>query len=341
MPTISIPQNQRMVFPAGTILPEVASARFARLVADMVDWNSLTSSTMETLRVLEQQTIVAHDGLEGAKRSRNETRQAQLEAEIEGVMRQRQELAPVLATRNGQAAQLLAIHTRLRGWAEKLPPGTRLMAAAEVEIGSKPVTADRIEAVRDEIVKVENDRQAVESARPAAAELKEKIRASVKALVASGRARPNLTAFLSGKGPIEGPRIDAWYETVGSFKFLGHSDVLALLAWLDPDALAARLCAEVDESRQDPAAELTSDEKAKRLRSLDQTLLMLERQDEALVLAARGLGQTFAHRPNVSPLALLGIAFGEKSHTGGAGEFTPRATVTGEGHRFVTHMAAS
>ncbi len=84
-------------------------------------------------------------------------------------------------------------------------------------------------------------------------------------------------------------------------------DALAFTAWLHRDALVAKMDAEIGASADDALAIKSADriKKASHLRSL---LLAAEREEEGLVVYARGDGIIVARRPDADPRAVLGIA---------------------------------
>lgn len=336
---IIIPQNNELLLPHGTTLPKSSLEKLARLELELADLSSLTGSTMTRLRGLEEQTLVAEQYLADAKRADNETAQRQHQTKIDGLMSQRRALSPILAERNARAGEVTAIFVKLRAWAEKLPAGTRFAAAAGTEIGSKPVTVERLMAVRAQIEALEEERGHVNSAPPAADELKAKIRESVAALVESPDCpRPDMSRFVAGKGPIKPPYVKNQYGNVGHILFQGDSNVFGLFAWLDPDRLIARLCAEVDAHRNDADAEMTDAARAARLAEIETEILALDRQEEALIEGAKAAGHDIQRRSSASPLALLGIEFAAKSSTGGEPIHTPKVILgaprSDDGHTY-------
>lgn len=336
---IIIPQNNELLLPHGTTLPKASLEKLARLELELADLTSLTSSTVTRLRDLEEQTLVAEQYLADAVRADNQTAQRQHQAKIDGLMAQRQALSPILAERNARAGEVTAIFVKLRAWAEKLSAGTRLAEAVAPDVGSKPVTVERIMAVRAEIEALEDERAAVTNAPPAAAELKAKIKDSVAALIKSPDCpRPDMSRFIAGKGPIKPPYLKNQYGNVGHVLFEGDSNVFGLLAWLDPDRLITRLCDEVDASGNDTKTEMADADRASRLSEIETEILALDRQEEALIEGAKAAGHDIRRRSSASPLALLGIEFAAKSSTGGEPIHTPKAMLgaprSDDGHTY-------
>lgn len=80
----------------------------------------------------------------------------------------------------------------------------------------------------------------------------------------------------------------------------------AVVAWLDPDAMHARLCREIDVVSPGRDA-LSEEERVSRLASIDAELLSLERSEETLVSRLRELGGDAHRRPRADPRAVLGV----------------------------------
>jgi hypothetical protein len=74
-------------------------------------------------------------------------------------------------------------------------------------------------------------------------------------------------------------------------------DVMALLAWYDPDAMLERLMGEIGDAEGVSAAE-----RERREPALEARILAAERVEEGLIEQS-----DIARRPDASPLAILGV----------------------------------
>jgi hypothetical protein len=100
--------------------------------------------------------------------------------------------------------------------------------------------------------------------------------------------------------------LDVKFGHPQAFGFSRH-DAAAMLAWLHPDAMLARLVEAIEALPDDPNA-MPADEKHQRLEDGRGGLLQLERSEEALILLAAVEGIEVARRPDADPRAVLGIA---------------------------------
>jgi hypothetical protein len=84
-------------------------------------------------------------------------------------------------------------------------------------------------------------------------------------------------------------------------------DLAAILAWVDPAALLARLSAQIDEQPK-PSLALSAKVRAERLEAISIELLVLEHEDEQLVEASEIEGPVLARRNDCDIRALLAIS---------------------------------
>ena len=96
------------------------------------------------------------------------------------------------------------------------------------------------------------------------------------------------------------------YNTeVPSVGFAEAPDVLPLIVWLHRDALIKRLDAEID-SESDGAAALTHDARKQQENVVQGDLLVVERDEAALVWRAMRERLPVDHRADCAPQAILG-----------------------------------
>lgn len=82
---------------------------------------------------------------------------------------------------------------------------------------------------------------------------------------------------------------------------------VAFTAWLNPDALYAALCRDVDAESDDKAA-LSAEDRFKRQATIAADRLANEREEEYWVEQARATGISIARRPDADPRAILNLA---------------------------------
>ena len=88
-------------------------------------------------------------------------------------------------------------------------------------------------------------------------------------------------------------------------------NAVGLVAWLLRDELKAKICAAIDADSDDSAA-LTAEQRKDQERQINEDMLTVERQEVALIFKAQRDGAAIEFRPDTSPLALLGLAFGPR-----------------------------
>jgi hypothetical protein len=89
-----------------------------------------------------------------------------------------------------------------------------------------------------------------------------------------------------------------WRRTLSAIPGMTPTDAVALLAWIDPDTLVARLMGEIPDAPGVSAAE-----RERREPELEAQILALERVEEALIEKTTEV----ARRPNANPAAILGV----------------------------------
>jgi len=204
-----------------------------------------------------------------------------------------------LQQRNAQRA---ALNTRLRTWSQQLGPDCELVDAK----APKPKLKDNedhfaaINRVRDDIAKLVSERLAVKTCGLPVDEMKAQAEKWVHERALKGR--PRIRA-----GHDTGFEVSVTVET-----FVEKPTIQDHLAWLDPDAMIARLHEEID-TMPIPKLALTPSARQKRLTDIAAKLLDLERIEEALIEAAEDRDQFVPRRPNADPQAILGVTIAKKA----------------------------
>jgi len=188
-----------------------------------------------------------------------------------------------------RAAERARSAAQLMGWVRTLPVRASFQMAREIAVrpakGETPLQA--VQRVREQIAALTSEKQKVIRASPPRDILHAMVREYV--LTLAQQARPSIS-----------------YDDRGvRVNFADHLPV-AMLAWVDPDRLIKRLCAEIDAL---PKTELSLNllQKNERLAEIKAKLFGLERQEEALIDLASEDGQEIARRPNADPTAVLGV----------------------------------
>jgi hypothetical protein len=177
----------------------------------------------------------------------------------------------------------------------RLPVGAVLEMAPAIAIKLDGVTlGEAISSVRDEIAKLQQETLAVRSA-----PLK---RTSQQAAIGDYllrlalRTRPKIGFDIRGNARV----------SFAEDMVTGKDDILGMMAFVFPDAVAAAFARDDDEQAEAPNA-LSPQERDKRLSELAAALLVLERREETLIARAADDGMDMLRRVDASPLAVLGV----------------------------------
>jgi hypothetical protein len=179
----------------------------------------------------------------------------------------------------------------------RLPVGSVLgMAPPVPQGGPKPglTLIETLEAVRDEIVKVQRQVVAVRSA-PLKRESQVEAINNYLARLAR-QAKPKVGFDVRGQARI------AWIEDLATM-----DSVLGLLAVvLGSEQIAAAFTRQFEQDPESPNA-VSPQERDQRLAELASQLLTLERNEEQLIERAAADGTEVLRRPDASPLAVLNV----------------------------------
>jgi hypothetical protein len=200
-----------------------------------------------------------------------------------------------------QARHIALTHmtTTIRTWLMQLSPIVELQDAPPTicERHEGETYIEAVERLRDMITDLRSAKASVARAVLPLQDLREQADAYVDALGA--KAKPSLVVdrdLLSVKHNIEGFAADA----------------IALLAWLDPDAMKSRLHLEIMQARSDDFREgtlvLSRAERIDTLLDLERRALALEREEEHFIREAMSTEKTdITRRRTASPAAILGV----------------------------------
>lgn len=161
----------------------------------------------------------------------------------------------------------------------------------EVKLSAGQSFADAVAKVRENIVAVSQERQRIELAPAPAAELAEKAVAGLDGMAAQGA--PDFDPRIRGRDPFN---LD--------YRLTRPGIGLAFLLFLFRDEIAERLTAIIGD---DVPGTLTDADREKLLTKADAKRLDLERQEEALIVAAADDAQRIERRPDADIRAILGV----------------------------------
>jgi hypothetical protein len=269
-------------------LPESARAKLSALEQAAEDMSALAASALAKTQLLEakigdlQQQSRAHPQV-AAKLAAEVARLEDEKAAINEVRQSRQE-------RLTNDRQLLA---QLRYWIHNLAAGVALGPVEPVELDGegRDDVVDSLAAVRKKIEELKVERRRVGNQPLAREELRARARAYVEELAQQAQAQ------------LLGLRGDAKFEVAL------HPDArgpLVPLAWAAPDLLLEQIEELFPEGEGLP-------DKAAKLAAVEEELLALQRDEEALVARAIEQGQADVfRRPRADPRAVLGVLVIEK-----------------------------
>jgi hypothetical protein len=243
----------------------------------------------------------AHDLLMATTRRLSELAHAlptSSEATSANIEFEQSRLRAKLGVQQTKHAAIAQLNAQIRRWLDQVDSNVELEAVKrlkpKLEKGESP--SGGIARMRAEIASLKSERVKVKLAAPTLAEMKALASAHVASLAERGK--PKLT--------IETDKFDLRFGNSESFtaRRVGVSEILA---WLDPDALAKRLHADID-ALPKAANAMSAKAKAERLAQISERLWTLECSEEGIVEnSEEGEGPPIARRPDASPAAVLGV----------------------------------
>ncbi len=208
------------------------------------------------------------------------------------------ELEQAAAARQQRADPIIRLHARATSFLDSCPQEALLQPApaVAVRLGKNESEPEGVERLRRTVADMRAEIAKVGALPRSMSDIKKHIADEVDALAEEGR--PGMSGVVNGFGHVD------WPETRTTAGFVHKT--LAIMAWLDPAALRARLEAEVAAltSQDGPTAE----ERAKVVADLDQRCVVAEREEEALLEKMEARGFNVVRRGDMDLRAALALA---------------------------------
>ena len=205
-----------------------------------------------------------------------------------------QEAAPIISTAN------------ILAWLKDQGDTQFVAAHTPNKIGRIEVLAVALEKNRDAQAQVQDQLVAIESEPLTAADAKAAMRAEIEAMAESGQ--PNISPLFAGQ-PIVWATRQFLTHTLGGDHPHGVStsirDASALTVWINRELIINKLDQLIDAEATTSGA-LSREERARELAERSANLLLLQRQEEAIIERLEAQGQVI-RRQCTDPLVLLGI----------------------------------
>jgi len=265
----------------GSTLPKGAQTKILRLEDAEHQAQALISSTVRRISELERLLMNNLDG-ERADAVREEI----------ALLRQRQDEH---SDRHRSAAD---VNSAVRRWLSMLPANAVLSDAKRAKVRPKGDESYQtaIDRVRREIAGLISERFRVEQAGLPLEEIRAKARDWVARCAKT--ARPRITATHN--------EFAISFDVFDERASVPLHDMAAIMAFLYPERFLKRID-DVIEQMPKPTLAMTAEQKAKRLREIKDSLLLLENEEETLISLAEEQGQIIARRATASPAAILGL----------------------------------
>jgi hypothetical protein len=231
----------------------------------------------------------------------------EVEAELALVQQDVADAAALVETASAKAQNLGGIVRAVEEYVEdqvKLGARFEVVAVKMPKVTNAGAYYAAVDKARGEVESLKAQIAEVKAAPVPSAEVKRDAARMVEALAST--AAPDCLAAIEGRGEIRFPVVQTWAAGAIGDALKNQRDPLALLAWLFPEAMVAKLHAAVDVVADDSRA-LSDRDRASRLEKLAAQLDEAERTDEALVANAALNGVDIARRGDASPEAVLGV----------------------------------
>lgn len=266
-------------------IPSNAQAKFIRLAEQEQQAQLLASAIVRQIGELDR----AIGNLENSASSGDR---------LQALRRERAFHQNTLSTHQQRHRELGGLNTNIRNYLERLPPEVDISESKPVKLKVKD-GEDYLEAVariRADVLGLISERSRIQRADITRDEKKAKL----KEWIARQQERAGLFIRWENGRPIVkfSANIEGAHTAV--------PDVAAMMAWLHPKAMETRLLAMLDASPE-PGFTISTEDREQRLKELGRELLILERQEEAIISAAAEKQQTISRRPNADPRAVLGL----------------------------------
>jgi hypothetical protein len=215
------------------------------------------------------------------------------------------------AERAGAFTSAMTLANGLQDWSTSLRgPLPAFSGVVEAKIIKGETPQDAIERRRRRLRELVAELDSTKAAPIPSADAKKAAREQVAALAERGR--PGVSDVLQFKGgAIVWPEHSRRETILGASENLlstsTHPDGLALLAHVMPDLLIAALDREIDRMADDVEA-LDDVARAKKLQTILDDQLAVQREEESLIEKLETSGIFVARRPDADPRAVLGLA---------------------------------
>lgn len=224
------------------------------------------------------------------------------ESELKAVRAEIERISQQTANRQGRMQATGDLVRSIENWLKRQGPDAQFRA---VPVKVPPDAAKNLPAAiaakRAAIDEAQGELARIRRAPRTAAELKADIRQRIAAMAEKGRAR----VYGAAQGEL---RIDLMPSTLAGDtlgQMFNRPVVENMMAWLHRDALIKALEAEIDAAELSGA--VSAEDKARAEQELPPKILLLEREEEALIEAALDTGLPVERRGSVSPAAILGV----------------------------------
>lgn len=211
------------------------------------------------------------------------------------------------AEQRSEAAQLRGrLVDHVERWLKQLPPTTKiaLHLGRQVTLPKGETALDAVERVRRRVRELQADILQVRAAPRPSSVCKKLIREQIEQMAATGR--PNVAPVIDNGEPLQFPIALVRFPISSTVENM--VDVLAIMTWLQKDALVAKLDLEIDELADEKNA-LTDAQRAEREATLLRDMLANEREEESyIMLAAQHGGVDMPRRDDCDPRAVLELA---------------------------------
>lgn len=177
-------------------------------------------------------------------------------------------------------------------------------SGAPVSVRKGETVVDAIERCRRRGRELQSDLLAARAAPRPSAEAKKIARTQIEGLAETGR--PDVLNVVEYGEQIKWPE-DPGHFIANQGPPPAQVNTVALLAWLNRDALIAAVSREIDEVADDANA-LTDEERGKRTKTVGADLLAVQREEEDFIGLAAKQGLPVARRSDADPRAVLGLA---------------------------------
>jgi hypothetical protein len=267
------------------MIPDSAAKKLAALQLAASDARALAEAARTQASVLEAKVLQLHNGAADAgtiaKAAEQHERASDLQQSRYRAWQQREELV-----------------TRLKAWLGELPRNVTLetvpLPAVDLN-GQSPTTV--IGTVRSEIARLAAEYHDIRTADAPLDDAKRQVRELVSALGHKGKPVIH-TQF--GELHVRG------WSGAEQFGPTFHDATVAMLCWLMPDTVIARLDEALEAMpRNDDALPVA--ERAAKLAEIERQIFQLELQEETLISAAAKDGTVVARRPDQSPASVLEV----------------------------------